>query len=273
VRSWLGSATDYVSPKGQRLRKSDGSTGTTYFAPDTGNHLLAEDDNGAWVDYVWLNGRLVDRIAGGAVDAIHDDQTGRPQVVTAADQAVVWKADNGPFDRTVVQDDIGGLNLGFPGQYYDAERWLWNNGYRDYNAGFGRYNESDPLGLKGGVNSYIYVKGNPLSFTDPLGLSPPGVPPPMGPFLPPPWAELELPRTVGGYPTPLTPAECTAAYNREMDATTENEIDQLHDCDTDIPNPDDPNGPVMCRVNVGTMWWASDYVARRHLNQCMATCK
>jgi hypothetical protein len=50
-------------------------------------------------------------------------------------------------------------------------------------------------------------------------------------------------------------------------------MDMVNECNSDIPNPDDPNGPVMCRVNVGTMWWASDYNARRHLNQCVASCQ
>jgi RHS repeat-associated protein len=121
------------------------------------------------VDYVWLNGRLIGRIAGSTVDAIHTDQTGRPQVVTDSNQAVVWKATNYPFEREVAQDDIGGLNLGFPGQYYDAERGLWNNGYRDYNASLGRYVESDPSGLNGGVNTYVYAENNPLSYMDPSG--------------------------------------------------------------------------------------------------------
>jgi RHS repeat-associated protein len=165
-----GSATDYVSPEGQRLRKQT-SSGTTYFAPDSGGTLLAEDDNGTWVDYVWLNGRLIGRIAGSTVDAIHTDQTGRPQVVTDAGQAVVWKATNYPFEREVAQDDIGGLNLGFPGQYYDAERGLWNNGYRDYNASLGRYVESDPSGLNGGINTYVYASNNPLMYVDMYGLS------------------------------------------------------------------------------------------------------
>jgi RHS repeat-associated protein len=83
---------------------------------------------------------------------------------------VVWKATNYPFEREVVQDDIGGLNLGFPGQYYDAERGLWNNGYRNYSAGFGRYIESDPAGLGSGVNTYAYVGGSPLANVDPYGL-------------------------------------------------------------------------------------------------------
>jgi len=62
-------------------------------------------------------------------------------------------------------------NLRFPGQIFDPETGLCNNGFRDYSPALGRYVESDPIGLAGGVNTYAYAGNNPVSFADPFGLS------------------------------------------------------------------------------------------------------
>ncbi|SRR5579883_292203 len=160
-----------VNPEGQRLRKYTSST-DTYFAPDVGGTLLAEDLNGDWYDYVWLNGRVVEVISNGGVYSLHDDQTGRPEVMTApGSNTIAWKVHPLPFTSTAMTNVWGPFNLGFPGQYFDEESGLYYNGARDYSPGLGRYIESDPIGLAGGINTYVYVGNNSITRIDPTGLA------------------------------------------------------------------------------------------------------
>ncbi len=59
---------------------------------------------------------------------------------------------------------------GVPGQYFDQETGLHYNYFRDYDPSTGRYVESDPIGLEGELNTYLYAASNPVLHIDPLGL-------------------------------------------------------------------------------------------------------
>jgi RHS repeat-associated protein len=109
---------------------------------------------------------------------IYADHINTPRVITRAnDNAMVWRWDHAdPFGATAPDESLAGMepyryNLRFPGQLFDAESGLHQNYFRDYDPRTGRYVTSDPIGLQGGINTYAYVEGNPISSVDPLGLA------------------------------------------------------------------------------------------------------
>lgn len=110
---------------------------------------------------------------------VYADHLNTPRVITqASDNQMVWRWDHAdPFGLFSPIDNPSGLgsftyNQRFPGQLYDRETNNFYNYFRDYDPQQGRYLQSDPIGLQGGINTYTYVNGNPVSYTDPTGLCP-----------------------------------------------------------------------------------------------------
>jgi RHS repeat-associated protein len=89
--------------------------------------------------------------------------------MTDANAQVLWWRDQTPFGQTVAEGGFSVSPLRSPGQFADPESGLAYNYFRDYDPALGRYIQSDPIGLRGGLNTYGYVMGNPLRYTDPTG--------------------------------------------------------------------------------------------------------
>ncbi|HEX4986920.1 MAG TPA: RHS repeat-associated core domain-containing protein [Burkholderiales bacterium] len=168
-----------INALGQRYSKTAGATTTVYLYDDAG-HLIAEtgDAGTTYTEYVWLNGTPVAVIEPGSPNLyyIHSDHLDTPRLIEDQSQQVVWRWDNEePFGGNAPNENPSALgnftfNLRFPGQYFDAETNNHYNYFRDYSPGIGRYVQSDPIGLAGGMATYAYVKNNPISFTDTSGL-------------------------------------------------------------------------------------------------------
>ncbi|MCZ2136182.1 MAG: RHS repeat-associated core domain-containing protein [Burkholderiales bacterium] len=131
---------------------------------------------------------------------LHADHLGTPRMATRS-QAIngatsgpnainkaVWRWDSDPFGTSLGNSkpnenpqNVTGtaskitaasfrVNNRFPGQIADAESWKYYNYFRDYDAAIGRYVESDPIGLRGGLSTFGYVKQQPNRLRDPDGL-------------------------------------------------------------------------------------------------------
>jgi len=176
----------------QRVYKSGPTalvpTGSAYYLYDEQGQLLGEyDSNGAPVyETVYLGGMPVGVLkqAGSAANGdiattmynVHADHIATARVITQQDQAIVWRWDTAEaFGGTVPDQNPSGIgtfvyNQRFPGQVFDAETGLFQNWNREYNARQGRYVQSDPIGLKGGINTFAYTESNPISGFDQTGL-------------------------------------------------------------------------------------------------------
>ena len=161
---------------GERVEKSAAS-GLTLFTQDAHGNITGEynGSTGAPVqETIYLDNLPVGVIKSSTIYYVNLDHLGAPRTITSSTGAQVWTWDRDPFGNG--QPTGSGAfanNLRFPGQYYDSETGLFHNNARDYDPATGRYIQSDPIGLQGGINPYTYVGGNPVSHTDKRGLDSP----------------------------------------------------------------------------------------------------
>lgn len=163
-----------------QLAQNPQSSNISYqYSYNLSGQLLIENKEGMIdSEYVYLNGQPLAVLRQSNVYYIHTDNLGTPRAVSDSSQTTVWRWNSDAFGSTAANEDPDGdgtlftLNLRFPGQYYDAETGLHYNYFRDYDPSTGRYVQSDPIGLDGGLNTYLYAEANPLFYIDPDGLRP-----------------------------------------------------------------------------------------------------
>ncbi len=168
----------------QRLYKSGPTSliasGAAYYVYDEAGHLIGEynanlvpvsetvylgDTPVAVLKYV-KSGNNNNPNWSTSLSFVYADHLDAPRVIVrSTDHAIQWRWDNAePYGDTPANANPNGLgvftfNQRLPGQVYDAETANLYNWHRDYNPRLGRYLQSDPIGLLGGINTYEYVGG------------------------------------------------------------------------------------------------------------------
>jgi RHS repeat-associated protein len=176
--------------RGERVVRAQSTFGVvteTRYVYDEGGRLLLElpSKKGASpAEVVWLDDLPVGLIdKNGEVRPIEPDHLGSPRKVIDASRGTAlwdWPILGNAFGTAAANDDPDGdgnattLNLRFPGQQYDAATGLHYNYFRDYDPATGRYVESDPIGLRGGLATYGYAESTPVDQYDANGLRPCG---------------------------------------------------------------------------------------------------
>lgn len=168
---------------GQRVKKVQPSGDKRFYAyAEDGVTLLGEYQQAAGSvaapsainEVVYLGGTPVMVLRGGSVFFVQVDHLDTPRGIKNSSGALVWKWDSDPFGNGGPDESPTGLaafefNGRMPGQQYDVETGLFYNNARYYDSTTGRYVSSDPIGLAGGYNSYVYADGAPSNFFDETG--------------------------------------------------------------------------------------------------------
>ena len=114
-----------------------------------------------------------------ALAYVQPDHLGTPRVVIDPVRNVsIWQWSNKSevFGNQIPSTDPDGdgvafeLALRFPGQQATDASGLFYNYQREYESRVGRYTQSDPIGLIGGISTFTYVGSNPQMAIDPEGL-------------------------------------------------------------------------------------------------------
>ena len=171
-----GNANYYYDPFGQRLWKEINGQRTYYFYTEAG--LSAEFDNAGAVvrlygykpDSLWTTDPVFQK-ANGQYYYYQNDVIGTPQKIINSSGGTAWSADYYAFGQASISAaSTIQNNLRFAGQYFDQETQSHYNWNRHYDLSTGRYLTIDPLGLEGGLNTYLYAKANPVVYIDDTGL-------------------------------------------------------------------------------------------------------
>jgi RHS repeat-associated protein len=188
---------------GLRIEKR-GPTHTQKFVWDGNVPIHAVSSDGSRSSWIFEPGRHIPLalIENARLYSVITDHLGTPRELIDPVGRVAWGARYRVWGQveTTLKGEVT-CPLRFQGQWHDEESGLSYNRYRYYDPDSRRFISSDPIGIRGGLNAFIYPT-NPVNRVDPWGLCPNSVPP-GGPGSGPHTHGPDEPPLTGGAPNGL----------------------------------------------------------------------
>jgi RHS repeat-associated protein len=229
---------------GRRIEK-EGSTTTRYLYDQ--EDIVAELDGGNVLHTRYTHGPGIDEplarreattnsvtyYAADGLGSVTDTMNAAGQV------SVAHRYDS--YGNVLAGAGVGGY--AFTGREWDPETGLFYYRARYYEPNLGRFVQSDPIGLHGGINTYLYVRATPVLYTDPLG-----------------WAAEVCTRPF--YPVPsIISRHCFLRFNGSDKATVSFDQEGVH------PDPAPAWWPKTCVATEGRQ---DDDCVKREMRKCEA---
>jgi RHS repeat-associated protein len=159
----------------KRLSKTIAEDTITIYFYDRDN-VLTEYDNYNNVKVRYTNNLGVDDIISAARNSVteyyHKDHLGSIINLTDDLQLTTVNYIYDVFGTIINQTGNSENQMTYTGHRYDKKAGLYYYRSRYYNSITGRFTQKDKIGIRGGLNLYLYVKNNPIKFVDSYGNSP-----------------------------------------------------------------------------------------------------
>jgi len=174
--------TYYYDANGERIEKSNGTSGTMYWSGPGGEYLTETDLTGSTIneEYIYLDGERIARVdrPSGTAHYYFSDKLNSASTITDPAGSVQERYYYYPYGGLVTSIGSDSNHYKFTGKERDAESGLDNFEARYYGSSLGRFTSPDPEQIDGfdhlsdpqSWNGYAYVHNNPLNATDPDGL-------------------------------------------------------------------------------------------------------
>jgi RHS repeat-associated protein len=167
-----GTVTFKYDPFGRRIQKSSAG-GTTNYIYDGANIIEELDNTGSLLaryTYPLALDEPLAQVRSGSTVFYQADGLGSITSLTTPSSTIT---------ATYSYDTSGNLTAStgsitnpfrYAGREFDMESSIYYNRARYYDETLGRFVSEDPVRFSGGLNFYTYVRNDPVSFVDPMGL-------------------------------------------------------------------------------------------------------